>query len=153
MKKFLSIVGGLFLLLVLVVACFVGYATYQGRGLDESSKAYVEANVPVILATWSKDELLKRSSPQLLKILNKQPEELDQLFQKFSLLGAVKSFGDVKGQANVFYTSKDGKVVGAAYVSKAKFQNGEAEISVRLIQNSGQWQLLYFYINSPLFLK
>ena len=153
MKKFLSIVGGLFLVLALVVAGFIGYAAYQGRGLDVSSKAYVEANVPPIISTWSKNELLKRSSPQLLKIINEKPEQIDQLFQKLSKLGAMRSFGDVKGDSNVSYTTQNGKVITAAYVGTAKFENGEGKISVRLIQSSGQWQILLFNVNSPIFLQ
>lgn len=155
MKKFLSIVGGLFLVLVLAVAGFIGYAAYQGRGLDASSKAYVEANVPAIISTWSKDELLKRSSPQLLKIINEKPEQLDLLFQKLSKLGAMRSFNDIKGDSNVSYTTQDGKVTTAAYAATAKFENGEGRISVRLIQSpsSGQWQFLFFHVDSPLFLQ
>ena len=49
MKRFLSIIGGLFLVLVLFVAGLFGYAAYQGRGLDASSKAYVEENIPAII--------------------------------------------------------------------------------------------------------
>jgi hypothetical protein len=153
MKKFLSIVGSLFLLLVLVAGGFIGYAAYQGKGLDASSKAYVEANVPPIISLWSKDELLKRSSPQLLKIVNEKPEQLDQLFLKLSKLGALRSFGDVKGDSNVSYTTQNGKATTASYVATAKYENGEAQISIRLIQLAGQWQFLNFYVNSPLFLQ
>ena len=153
MKKFLSIVGGIFLVLVLVVAGFIGYAAYQGQGLDASSKAYVEANVPAIISTWSKDELLKRSSPQLLKVVNEKPEQLDQLFHKLSKLGAMRSFGDVKGDANISYTTQNGKVTTASYVAAAKFENGEGRITTRLIQSSGQWQFLLFHVDSPLFLQ
>jgi hypothetical protein len=64
LRKFLVIIGGLFLVLVLVGAGFLGYAAYRGRDLDASSKAYVEENIPAIVSTWSKDELLKRMSPQ-----------------------------------------------------------------------------------------
>jgi len=154
MKKFLSIVGGLFLVLVLIVAGFFGYAAYQGRGLDASSKVYVEANVPPIISAWSKDELLKRSSPQLLKIINEKPEQLDQLFQKLSKLGAMQTFGDIKGDANISVTTQNGRVITASYMSAAKFENGEARIAIRLIQSpSGQWQFLLFNVNSPIFLK
>ena len=153
MKKFLSIIGGFFLVLVIVVIGFVGYAAYQGRGLDASSKEYVEANVPTIISTWSKEELLKRSSPQLLKTINEKPEQLDQLFQKLSKLGAMQSFGDVKGASNVSYTTQNGKVTTASYVASAKFVNGEGHITVRLIQLSGQWQFLLFNVNSPMFLQ
>jgi hypothetical protein len=135
LKRFLSIIGGLFLVLVLVVAGFLGYAAYQGRGLDASSKAYVEENIPAIISTWSKDELLKRSSPQLLTIINRKPEQLDQLFQKLSTLGPMLSFGEVKGDSNVSYTTQNGKVTTAAYVATAKFKNGEGHISARLIQS------------------
>jgi hypothetical protein len=96
------------LVLVIVVAGFVGYAAYQGRGLDASSKAYVEENIPAIVSTWSKDELLKRSSPQLLKAINEKPGQLDQLFQKLSALGPMVSFGEVKGDSNVTYTTQNG---------------------------------------------
>ena len=153
MKKFLSIVGGIFLLLIFVIVGFIGYAAYQGRGLDASSKTYIEANVPPIISTWSKDELLKRSSPQLLKIINEKPEQLDLLFKKLSNLGALRNFYDVKGDSNVSYTTQNGKATTASYIAKAKYENGEVQLSIRLIQISGQWLLLYFYVDSPLFLK
>jgi hypothetical protein len=154
LKRILSIVGGLFLVLVLLAAGFFGYAAYQGRGLDASSKAYVQENVPAIISTWSKDELLKRSSPQLQKSINEKPEQLDQLFQKLSTLGPMQSFDElVKGDSNVFYNVQGGKVITAAYVATAKFKNGEGHIKVRLIQSpTGQWQFLQFYVDSPFFL-
>jgi hypothetical protein len=154
LKKFLSIIDGLFLILILFVVSFFGYAAYQGRGLDASSKAYVEENIPAIISTWSKDELLKRSSPQLLTTINEKPEQLDQLFQKLSMLGPMLSFGEVKGDSNVSYTTQNGKVTTAAYVATAKFKNGEGRINARLIQSpAGQWQLLQFRVESPLFLQ
>ena len=154
MKKLLTIVGGVFLALVVVAASFFGYAAYQGRGLDASSKAYVEENVPAIISTWSKDELLKRSSPQLLKIVNDKPGEIDQLFQKISQLGPMESFGEVKGASFVMYTPGSGKVTTANYVGKAKFKNGEGNITIRLIQSpAGEWQFLVFNVSSPFFLQ
>jgi hypothetical protein len=154
LKRFLSVIGGLFLVLVLLIAGFFGYAAYQGRGLDASSKAYVEENIPAIISTWSKDELLKRSSPQLLTIINEKPEQLDRLFQKLSTLGPMLSFGEVKGDSNVSYTTQNGKVTTAAYVAAAKFKNGEGRISARLIQSpAGQWQFLLFHVDAPLFLQ
>jgi hypothetical protein len=154
LKRFLSIIGGLFLVLVLFVVGFFGYAAYQGRALDASSKAYVEENIPAIISTWSKDELLKRSSPQLLTIMNEKPEQLDRLFQKLSTLGPMLSFGDAKGESNVSYTTQNGKVTTAAYVTTAKFKNGDGRISTRLIQSpASQWQILLFNVDAPLFLQ
>ncbi len=122
MKKFLSILGGIFLVLVIIVAGLFGYAAYQGRALDASSMAYVDENIPAIVSTWSKEELLKRASPQLLKIINEQPAQLDRLFQKLSKLGAMRSYDGAKGDSNVSYTTQNGKVTTASYIATAKFE-------------------------------
>ncbi|HUX82690.1 MAG TPA: hypothetical protein VMV35_07615 [Halothiobacillus sp.] len=153
MKTFFSIAGGIFLVIVVLGAGFVGYGMYQGRDLDASSKAYVEANVPVVLSTWSEDELLKRSAPQLLSVLQTQPEQLHQVFQKLSALGALRRFYDVKGEANMAYTLKNGLVVTASYVAQAKFEHGDGHVTIRLIRLSGAWKLLMLNVNSPLFLQ
>ncbi len=154
MKKFLSILGGIFLFLVVALVGSIGYATYQGRGLDASSKAYVETNIPSILSSWSKDELLKRACPQLLKVANDKPEQMDQLFQKLSKLGALRRFGDLKGDSNVSYTTRDGKVVSAFYTATAQFENGSAQIAIRLVQSpEGEWQIMLFNLDSPMFLQ
>jgi hypothetical protein len=110
--------------------------------LDASSKGYVDKNIPLIISSWSKDELLKRASPQLLNVINEKPYQIDRLFQGFAKLGAMRSYDGSKGDSNVSYTNKDGKVITAAYIADATFQNGNAHITVRLIQSSGSWQFL-----------
>jgi hypothetical protein len=96
MKKFFQILGGIFLVLLVIVGV-VGIGVYQGTHLDSSSKAYVETNVKPVVAAWSKDELLKRASPQLLEILDKDPAQVDRLFAKLARLGALKSLSEPKG--------------------------------------------------------
>jgi hypothetical protein len=153
MKKFLSILGGVFLLIVVIAVVFIGIGAYQGNKLDKSSKAYVEANVRPILSTWSKDELVKRASPKLLEIINQHPDQLDLLFKKLSKLGSLQSLGEPKGESLIAFTNSSGKVITAAYTETAKFDNGNADINIRLIQVDGQWQLLLFNVNSPLMLQ
>ncbi len=153
MKSYLSIIGALFIVTGLVIAYFIGDNPFQSQDLQASSKAYVEANVPAIISTWSKDELLKRASPQLLKSINENPKQLDRQFQNLSKLGTMLSFGDVKGYATNFTTNQDRIVITASYVATAKFKNGEGHISVRLIQSHGQWRFLLFNVDSPLSLK
>jgi hypothetical protein len=151
LKRFLEIIGGLFIVLVLVVTTFFGYTAYQGTRLDRSSKEYFEENVPSIISTWSKDELLKRSSPNILRT---DPEQLDKLFKRLSSLGPMQSIGEAKGDSNVDYSTQNGKVTTAAYVATAHFKNGEARIRARLILSpAGQWQFSSFNVDSPLFLQ
>ncbi len=153
MRKFLQIVGVLSFVLVLAVAAVFGYVAYRGRGLDASSKAYVEESVPAVISTWSKDELLRRASPELLKALDETPGQGNRIFQLFSKLGAMRSFGGVKGEATMFYAPRQGAVITAYYVADAKFANGDAHIAVRLIRRSEQWRFMLFNVNSPLFLR
>lgn len=153
MKKFLSVVGALFLVVVLGIGGFVAYVMFQGKALDTSSKAYVRASVPAIISTWSEQELLKRASPQLLKELRAHPGQLDHVFRRMSALGALKHFGDVKGEANTAYNLPHDTSSTAAYKAKAVFANGKVTIKVRLILQDGKWKFLNFYVTAPDSLK
>jgi hypothetical protein len=153
MKSYLSIIGGLFIVTGIVIAYFIGDNPFQSQDLQASSKAYVEANLPVIISTGSKDELLKRSSQQLLKSADENPNQMDQQFQILAKLGAMQKFGDVKGYATNFTTNQDRIVIIASYAATAKFENGDGHISVRLIQSHGQWQFLQFNVDSAPLLK
>jgi hypothetical protein len=123
-KKFLIILGGIALAAVLLIGGFIGYSAYQGGRLDASSKDYVDKNIPLIVASWSKNELLKRASPQLLDAINEKPDQADRLFQGFAKLGAMRSYDGSKGESTVSYTNKNGKVISASYIANAKFENG-----------------------------
>ena len=140
-------------ILIFAFSSYIIFAAYQERGFDASSKTYVEKNLPAIINNWSEAELVKRASPQLLKIIKEKPGQLDQLFQKLSTLGAMQSFGDVKGESNINYSMQNGKMTTAYYIASAKFAHGEAKVAVRLIQSAGQWQFLLFNVKSPLFLS
>jgi hypothetical protein len=66
----------------------------------------------------------------------------------------MQSFGEVRGDSNVSYTTQHGKVTTAAYTATTKFENGEGHITARLIQSpAGQWQFLGFQVESPLFFQ
>lgn len=151
MKSCLSVIGGIFLVLILIVGGCIAYMALVGGKLDASSKAYADKAVSAIASTWSEDELIARESPQFKKAASR--EELDQLFKKFRELGPLQSSEEIRGDAKVNFTTTDGKVVTAVYVEKATFQNGKAEITITLIQNDGLWQILGFRVNSPLFLN
>lgn len=153
MKKFFQILGGIFLVLLLIIVVMVGIGIYQGTGLDASSKAYVEANVKPVVATWSKDELLKRASPQLIEILGKDPDQVDHVFAKLAKLGPLKSLSEPKGQSLVAVTTGSGKVISATYTEHGEFENGRADLNIRLIQIDGQWRFLSFFVNSPIMLQ
>lgn len=145
MKKVLTILGAVFLILILIVAAGIGYVAYTGNQLDASSKAYVDESVPAIVSVWSKDELVKRASPQLRQ--KASDVQIDQLFNDLSTkLGAFQSYDGAKGQSNMSFTAKEGEATTAAYVANATFQNGKAEIQIKLIRDNDSWQILGFHV-------
>ena len=81
MKTALSIVGIVFLVILFVLGCFIGFVVYEGNKFDASSKAYVDESVPAIVTSWSKDELAKRESSQFRKATS--DDEMIALFKRF----------------------------------------------------------------------
>lgn len=150
MKKVLLILGALFLSLIICGALFIGVAAYRGRALDSSSKAYVDAAVPAVLASWSAEELMTRAAPELEK--STTSEQAVELFRRFSALDSLREYQGSKGEARIMYTIKNGKVVTAEYVARSLFSNGAAEIRVGLVQRDGRWQILSFFV-APQFNK
>lgn len=149
MKKFLAIVGGVFLVLLLAGAVFFGYGLYQGKKLDASSRFYIEQNVPAILETWSKEALLERAAPNLRRDLDKNPANTDLLFKKFAELGAFQKMDDIKGNSITSITPDKGLIKSAHYVIQAKFDHGDAAITVNLVQAAEKWQVAGFFVHSP----
>jgi len=151
MKTALSIIGIVFLVLLVLLGGVIGYAIYKGNKLDASSQAYADESVSAIVANWSKDELVKRESPQFRNATS--DDELTGLFDKLSELGPMQNYGGSTGAANVNFTPASGLQITASYVAKAIFQNGKAEIKLNLIQVNGAWQILGFHVDAPIFVK
>lgn len=150
MKKLLMGLGVLFLVLVVLAGLYVGYAMITGSHLDQTSKAYVDESVPAIVGTWSKEELLKRAAPEMLKAIPE--DQMDRVLAKLSQLGKMTHYDGSKGDATIVITGR-GMIVTAAYHATATFEKGTGNITIRLVQHDGQWQIAYFHVDSPLFLN
>ncbi|MEJ2686200.1 MAG: hypothetical protein P8124_03145 [Gammaproteobacteria bacterium] len=151
MKKVLTVLGGIFVVLIVAGAALFGYFAYTGRHLDASSKQYVDANIPPIVSAWSEPALWARASPELRQGITQT--RMRAVFAKLKTLGPLEHYQGCKGQSETSVTSRYGKVVLADYQARARFKNGNADIRVRLIRHHGRWQILKFYVNSPYFLR
>lgn len=151
MNRLLKWLGVSFVVVAAVALGAVGYLLYVGRELDDSSKQYVDEAVVAVTKEWSTEELLKRASPQLSKTINLS--ELAVLFKKLSRLGRLKRYEGSIGDANISLTVQHGKVVTAAYVANADFDRGRAQFTIRVLQSKGQWEILQFYVSSPVLLE
>jgi len=82
MKKFLIILGSIFLAIVVLAAIGIAFVAVRGTALDKESKAYADTAIPAIVRTWSEKELLDRASPEFKKAV--AIDQLDRLFRAFA---------------------------------------------------------------------
>jgi len=151
MKKFFTVLGIIFLCLLVTGAIGFSMVAYQGAKLDKSSQSYVDQIVPIIIASWSPQELLDRASPELLEVAPR--DKVDTMFREFTeKLGALKEYRGSKGDSLINFTAS-GKVVTAAYMARASFGKGDAEIKISIIQHDKKWQLLEFRVNSDMLIN
>ncbi len=147
MKKFFTILGGIFAVLIVVAVVGFFVLNHFGAGLDEESKTYVDSNLPRILTDWNADEMMNRASPELMKVAPK--EKIEELFKVFSeKLGPLKEYKGSRGQSNVSVTTQEGKVITGSYIANAVFEKAPATIQFRIIKHDSQWQILEFRVNS-----
>jgi len=145
MKKVLTIFGvGILALIIFCAVCFVTHSR-----LDASSKAYVDANIPLVVSPWSKTQLSQRVSSDYRQHVSDEQMSFD--FDNFAKLGALKKYEGSEGTSFFLIGTKAGKVVTANYSANATFESGDAEIIVRLIKENGDWRISRFVVNAPMF--
>jgi hypothetical protein len=146
MRKFLYILGALTLIGLVAGIIGLGVVVYEGRALDAESKAFIDSAVPAISATWSKQQLLDRATPELRASV--KPEALNALFDGLSRLGPLMEYEGAKGDATMSYMAGSGSTVSASYVAKARFQNGAAIFRIALRKRDGRWMIHNFHVDS-----
>jgi UDP-N-acetylmuramyl tripeptide synthase len=150
MKKFLIVLGSIFLAIVVLGAIGIAFVAVRGAALDKESKAYADSAIPAIVTTWSKKELLDRASPEFKKAV--AIDQLDRLFGAFATLGRLQKCEPAQGQSLMSATTQNGKTISGQYTAKATFEKGEATIKLGLIKHGDQWQILGFHVDSPVFM-
>jgi hypothetical protein len=149
MKKFLIVLGSIFLALIVLGAIGIAFFAIKGSALDKESKAYADSAIPAIVTTWSEKELLDRASPEFKKAV--AIDQLDRLFRAFATLGRLQKCEPAQGQSVMSATTQSGKRISGQYTTKATFEKGEATIKLGLIKHGDQWQILGFHVDSPVF--
>ena len=147
MKKFFAILGIIFLVIIVIGAVGISFIAVRGNALDKESRAYADAAIPAVASGWSQRELLARASPELKQVVMQQ--KIDQMFAWFTSLGRLQKCEPAQGQAGITVTPQTGKVISGQYTAKAKFEKGDATITLGLIKHGDQWQILSFYVDSP----
>lgn len=147
MKKFFAVLGGVFACLIVLGIIFISVAAHTGSKLDTESKAYVDSIVPLIVRSWDSKELLNNASPELLKVA--PADKIDPMFKIFAeKLGGYKEYKGSKGGAHVNITPQE-KIITAAYMAQVTLDKADATVKIRVIKHGEEWQVLEFYVESP----
>lgn len=145
MRKVLMVLGVIFIcLVVLGVIVFSGVRYYTGR-LNNEAKSYVDEVVPIIISSWSSQELINRVSPEFLQAT--PPEKIELLFRALSKqMGPLREYKGATGKVK-FKISPRGRVfIIADYLAKAVFENAPATIKIRVIWRNDTWQIVGFLV-------
>jgi hypothetical protein len=149
MKKVLEILGLVFLIVIIAAAGVFGYIAYSQKKLTASSRQFIDESIPKIVTDWDKNELISRSSPQLLEKIE-STDTVDKLFGNLKGFGSLKSISDAEGGATYFLSQKNKKAT-ANYKITAEFEKGTAVISANLIQIGAEWKYLRFQVDGKYF--
>lgn len=151
MKKLLTVLGGIFagiiLLLLIAAIIFIPHALV----LDKDATRYIAENTPAVVNGWNPQNLIDRASPELLSSV-KSREEWDRLFAFFRQLGSLKHLDPAKGAVYSGAYSGQGTYTIGNYTVQAVFEKGSAVISVQLLRAGATWKINGFHINSDAFL-
>jgi len=148
MRKLLVIFGALILVVVVAAGIGIGVIVYKGNSLDAESKAFVDSAVPAIAASWNREQLLDRATPELRA--NVKPGDLRALFDAVSQLGPLVEYQGATGEANMSYVAGSGSSVSASYVANARCKDGAATIHIALVKRDGRWMINGFHVDTSL---
>ena len=149
MKKVLEILGLVFLVVLIAAAGVFGYMAYSQKKLTASSRQFIDESIPKIVTDWDKNELIARSSPQLVEKIA-ATDTTDKLFGQLKGFGPLKSISDPEGGASYFLGQKIKKIT-ANYKITATFEKGTAVINADLILIGAKWKYLSFHVDGKYF--
>jgi hypothetical protein len=135
-----------FLGLAVVAAMVVMFAVAMRTShLGRDAAAYVESNVPAIVAGWNPAELERRVVPEMLS--SRIREGIRGLFSELSSLGHLKSLAEPAGRiGSGAFPGTTINGTWADYGVEAQFDGGKARIQLILKRVDDGWQIAGFSV-------
>ncbi len=148
MKKAVTILGYVFIVLIVLTIAGAGGLVVLGKKLDKESKAFVDTAVQAIAADWDITELQKRASSEFNDEVDY--DSLAEDFTTLQQLGKLTEYKGSTGDSNIT-VSLSGFAITADYTATADFEEGSAEMQISLVRRGGRWQILDFTVSPESF--
>ena len=145
-KKILKWVGILLSGLIVLFALLAAYTFYKQSEYSETAVPYIKKAIPII-SEWNPEN----SKPLFVASTfdNVSDEDFSKLFKWFSKLGALKSMDEPQfAQVSSSDTAREGANTIVTYGVVAHYENGDAQITIRLLDLGNSFEIYQFNLNS-----
>ena len=137
MKKFLVIMGGIFLVLIIAVGFIFAGSIYRLNKYDAESKVYIENIIPPLLSNFTTDTFLLLVSDEDKPEFDRHgTEKLTEYVN--ANFGSYKSHEDLKGGGS---TINLGGPAIEKYVAKVNYEKGSAYVQFIVMRENHRWWL------------
>ena len=145
MKKLLTILGVIFVCLIVAGGIVSSGLYYFASRLDMEARAYIDKIIPIIATSWSSEELINHASPEFLQEM--PPEKIDLLFDILSKhIGPLEEYKGANGKIDISISSEGKPIIIGDYTAETVFKNGPAKIRIQLIRRNDEWQIFGFLV-------
>lgn len=120
--------------------------------LEESAEAYLNATLPKIFESWSKEAFMNEASPRLKQLLTKDTIFINRLKQ-LPRMGRYQAYSIQSHNIKKVKTLNDTQEILGTYRIIADFEKVRATIDLKLILVDGQWKILVFNVFTPMILS
>lgn len=140
MKKFLMVMGAIFVFLIVAFSAVFGAFWVKGSRMDRESKVYVETIMPSLLAEFTTENFIKNVAPANRPSVDRA--SMDKFTaQVASEFGAYKSSGPLTGEATINFGAGGQMMISAVYTAKVQFEKRPAMMRVVLVSDGQAWSL------------
>ncbi|QQX78962.1 hypothetical protein JK628_15515 [Shewanella sp. KX20019] len=143
MFKWLGIIFLGFISLIIIVAVYSGYKQSE---YNETAVPYIKKVIPII-SEWD----IEKAKPLFVSATfeNTSDEDFEKLFRWLSKLGTLKNIEDPTfTQVHSGATIQDGTSTIVTYTVIGHYENGDATITIRLLDSEDSFEIYHFKINS-----
>lgn len=144
MKNFLTFLGGVFLLIIVLIIGLVAFMGVQLGPADQEANAYARQSIEAIAKTWNGDALYERATTGLKD--NLKEGDIEALMnQGARAVGDLEELGDLTCVTRVTTTTSDGKAIMSDCTATAEHQRGTVDYRVNVEKRDGAWALNGFH--------
>lgn len=145
-KKYLMLIAFWAFSMIAIIGGSYFYKKYQGIEYDKLAVPYIEKTVPVI-SSWDPAETKALMAPEIAETI--PADKFVRAMSFFSQLGSLKELG-TPSFVNAYQDEETeiGKQTIIEYNVDAVYQNGEAEINLKLLERGDSYEIYRFNFSS-----